>query len=78
MKTAVSIPDDVFAKVERLAKRAERSRSEIYSAALREYVARHVADEVTEAMNRACEAVGAEPDDFVATASQRVLARTEW
>jgi metal-responsive CopG/Arc/MetJ family transcriptional regulator len=28
MKTAVSIPDDVFEKVERFARRAKRSRSE--------------------------------------------------
>ena len=34
MKTAVSIPDEVFEKVERLARRARRSRSEVFSAAL--------------------------------------------
>jgi len=53
MKTAVSIPDDVFEKVERFARRARRSRSEVFSAALREYMARHAPDEVTEAINRA-------------------------
>lgn len=78
MKTAVSIPDDVFARVERLAKRARRSRSDVYSAALREYVARHAPDEVTAAMDRVCESVGIESDAFVATASRRVLTRTEW
>jgi metal-responsive CopG/Arc/MetJ family transcriptional regulator len=78
MKTAVSIPDDVFERVERLAKRARRSRSEVFSAALREYVARHTPDEVTEAMNRVCAAVNDEPDGFVTTAGRRVLERTEW
>ena len=63
MKTAVSIPDEVFEKVERLAERGRRSRSEVYSAALREYVARHAPDEVTDAMNRVCDEVGAEPDE---------------
>jgi metal-responsive CopG/Arc/MetJ family transcriptional regulator len=38
MKTAVSIPDALFEKVERLARREKRSRSELFSAALREYV----------------------------------------
>lgn len=57
MKTAISIPDDVFEQVERLAKRAGRSRSEVYRAALSEYIARHAPDEVTEAMNRVCDAV---------------------
>lgn len=78
MKTAVSIPDEVFEKVERLARRARRSRSEVFSAALREYVARHAPDEVTEAIDRVCAAVNEEPDAFVAAASRRVLERTEW
>jgi predicted transcriptional regulator len=77
MKTAVSIPDDVFNKVEKLARRTRRSRSEVFSAALREYVARHAPDEVTEALNRVCEEVE-RTDEFVAEASRRVLEITEW
>lgn len=78
MKTAVSIPDDVFEKVERLARRGKRSRSEVFSAALREYVARHSPDEVTEAINRVCDQVGDQRDEFVSAAAQRILERTEW
>jgi metal-responsive CopG/Arc/MetJ family transcriptional regulator len=78
MKTAVSIPDDVFDKVERLARRGRRSRSEVFSAALREYVARHAPDEVTEAMNRVWDAIGPDPDEFIRVAGRRVLERTEW
>jgi metal-responsive CopG/Arc/MetJ family transcriptional regulator len=78
MKTAVSIPDDVFEKVERLARRARRSRSEVFSAALKDYVARHAPDEVTAAMDRVCAEVNGPPDAFVAAASRRVLERTEW
>ena len=78
MKTAVSIPDEVFAKVERLARRSRRSRSAVFSAALQEYVARHTPDEVTEAMDRVCAAVTDERDGFVTTAARRVLERTEW
>ena len=78
MKTAVSIPDEVFEKAERLARRARRSRSEVFSAALREYLARHVPDEVTEAMDRVCAAVNDEPDGFVTAAARRVLEQTEW
>ncbi len=78
MKTAVSIPDEVFEKAERLARRARRSRSEVFSAALREYVARHAPDEVTEAMDRVCAAVNDEPDGFVTAAARRVLEQTEW
>lgn len=78
MKTAVSIPDEVFAKAERLARRSKRSRSQLFSAALSEYVARHAPDEVTEAMNRVCAEAGDAVDPFVATASRRVLERSEW
>src|SRR6266850_901662 len=75
MKTAVSIPDDVFQKAERLARRMKKSRSELFSNALAEYVARHAPDHVTEAMDQVCAEVGAEPDPFVAAASRRVLER---
>src|SRR5207302_10510760 len=49
MKTAISIPDDVYAEVERLARRLNRSRSRLYADAAREYVARHDPDAVTDA-----------------------------
>ena len=78
MKTAVSIPDDVFEKVERLAKRSRKSRSEVYSAALREYVARHSPDEITEAINAVIDKVGDEPDPFVTEAARRILEKVEW
>jgi metal-responsive CopG/Arc/MetJ family transcriptional regulator len=78
MKTAVSIPDEVFTRVERLARRAGKSRSEVFSEALREYVARHAPDEVTEAMDRVCEQVQTEGNQFVCEAARRVLERTEW
>ena len=82
MKTAVSIPDDVFEGAERLARRTNRSRSRLFSDALKEYLARHTPDKVTEAMNRALaqigEEAGKESDSFVSSAARAVLERTEW
>lgn len=78
MKTAISIPDDVFKQAERLARRTKKSRSRLFSEALREYVARHSPEEVTEAMNRVCDEVGDTKDEFVAAAARRTLERTEW
>jgi len=78
MKTAVSIPDDVFERVDRFARRAKRTRSDVFSAALREYMARHSADEITEALNRAIDANGNERDEFAAQAARRTLEKTEW
>jgi metal-responsive CopG/Arc/MetJ family transcriptional regulator len=78
MKTAVSIPDEVYHGAERLARRAKKSRSRLYGDALREYLARHAPDEVTEAMNRACAEVGETKDPFVSSAARRILERSEW
>jgi metal-responsive CopG/Arc/MetJ family transcriptional regulator len=78
MKTALSIPDEVFKGAERLARRTRKSRSRLFSDAMREYVARHSPDEVTEAMNRACAEAGDDRDVFVGSAAHRALERSEW
>ena len=78
MKTAVSIPDEVFEKAERLARRTRKSRSEVFAAALREYVARHAPDEVTESINQGCDRVGDSDDRFARTAARRTLENAEW
>jgi metal-responsive CopG/Arc/MetJ family transcriptional regulator len=78
MKTAVSVPDDVFQSAERLARRERRSRSEVYSTALREYVARHSPDEITDAIDQVVADVGGTIDPFVATAGRQILERTTW
>jgi len=78
MKTAISLPKDVFEKAERLAIRARKSRSQLYCEALREYVARHSPDEITEALDRAIEENGQPEKRFVTVASNQTLARIEW
>jgi metal-responsive CopG/Arc/MetJ family transcriptional regulator len=78
MKTAISIPDEVFKGAERLARRTKKSRSQLFSDAVREYVARHAPDEVTEAMNRVCDEVGDQADEFVSAAARRILERSAW
>ena len=78
MKTAVSIPDQIFERAERLARRTRKSRSHVFSSALREYVARHSPDDVTEAMDRVCDQVGEQRDPFVARAARRTLEHSEW
>ena len=79
MKTAISLPDEVFYAAERHAQRMQKSRSRLYAEALVEYLARHAPDEVTEAMNSVIDQLG-DPvvDPFVTVAARRVLERTEW
>jgi predicted transcriptional regulator len=79
MKTAISIPDDVFAQADRLAAELKQSRSQLYSQAVREYLARHSPESITEALDE----VYSEPDDpdeasFLETVGRRALERSEW
>ena len=78
MKTAISVPDRVFRKAEQYARRANKSRSQLYSEAVAEYLARHVPDAITEAMDEVCARLGNQQDDFAVTASHRVLRRETW
>jgi metal-responsive CopG/Arc/MetJ family transcriptional regulator len=79
MKTAISIPDDVFQGAERFAKRTGKSRSQLFSDAVREYMARHASNAVTDAMDRVCAEMGnPKADAFVSAAARRILERSEW
>jgi metal-responsive CopG/Arc/MetJ family transcriptional regulator len=78
MKTAVSLPDRIFRAAEQHARRARKSRSQLYAEALAEYLARHAPDEVTEAMNRVAGQIEPGSDPFVVAAGRRVLERTDW
>jgi len=78
MKTAVSIPDDVFEDAERLASRLHTSRSKLYARALAEFVARHDDDRVTALMDEAVREAGGQGDAFVAAAAQQSVQRAEW
>ena len=78
MKTAVSIPNELFDVAERLARRTRKSRSRLFSDALREYVARRSPEKITEEMDQALAQIGESNDPFVAAASRRRLERSEW
>lgn len=78
MRTTISIPDAVFEEAERLVAELQTSRSQLYSRALQEFVARHSPERVTEAMNRVIHEVGGEADEFSRRAARRVLERLEW
>lgn len=78
MKTAVSVPDEVFERAELTAKRLKLSRSELYSRALADYLARHTEDQVTAAMDAAIEQHGQPRDEVVVQNGRRLLESTEW
>lgn len=78
MKTAISIPDDVFHSAERLARRLNKPRSQLYAEAMREYLARHDPGEITEALNRVLDQLDPTPDPVLAETARRILERSEW
>ncbi len=51
MKTAISIPDEIFSAAERAAKNLGVSRSELYTNAVREFVARYGRENITKKLN---------------------------
>jgi predicted transcriptional regulator len=78
MKTAISLPDDLFEAADELAERTELSRSELYARALREYLERHDPDQVTARLDL----LAAEIDTSIAPemkrAARKLLERSEW
>jgi predicted transcriptional regulator len=78
MKTAISVPDEVFERGELAAKRLRLSRSELYSRALADFIARHTEEEVTAAMNTAIERNGQPRDAAVIANGRRLLESSEW
>jgi len=51
MKTAISIPDDLFKKVEKLAREEKTSRSQIFCKAIELYIEKIKAQKLLEALN---------------------------
>lgn len=77
MKTAISIPDDIFAEADQLARRLNTSRSELYSRAVREYVARHSSSQVSQSLDMLVDELGVE-SDFATRAACSTFEHSEW
>ncbi len=77
MKTAVSIPNDVFREAERLTRELGKSRSQLYAEALKEYLARHDPDSVTAALNDVYDSLDSQLDPALAAVGMDVLRRRQ-
>ena len=78
MKTAISLPDDVFAASDALAKRLGLSRSALIAAALTEFLAKHRTSKISERLNAVYSAEESRVDAATAGAQRAVLRRSEW
>ena len=85
MKTAISIPDGLFAAADKLARRLGLSRSELYRTALVEYMVAHDQSQVTEQLDDIYREVGSSGLDPALARMQQAslvqqasLAKDDW
>jgi predicted transcriptional regulator len=78
MKTAISLPDEVFEQAERLASRLKVSRSELYAKALQDFVRRHAPDAITDTYDRICAEIESGPEPFLGRAARKSFKRVDW
>ncbi len=78
MKTAISVPEAIYDAAERLARRLQKSRSQLYAEAMAAYLLRHDSQALTAAYDRVLETLNPQSDPFVEASARRVLTRSEW
>jgi hypothetical protein len=80
MKTAISVPDPTFARVDAAAARLGVSRSEFYARAAERWLLELERESVTARIDATLADAGdaTEDDAFVAEAARRTAARSSW
>lgn len=78
MKTAISLPDDLFESADALAKRLGVSRSELYATAVAEFLAKHQDAKVTERLDEVYGHLPSRLERPLRRAQRRSLRSTEW
>ena len=76
MKTAISVPDELFHEVEKIAKEQHYSRSEVFVAALREYLERRRSAKLLAALNEAYSAAESSEEYTVREKSRKRYAKS--
>lgn len=77
MKTAISVPDDLFASADALARRLGLSRSALYATAVAEFLAKHTTSEVTEQLDRLYASESSRLNAAMQQAQARTLRRSD-
>ena len=78
MKTAISIPDELFSSADSLARKLGISRSRLFATALAEYLAKHRTAKVTERLNAVYATEPSQLENATRRAQRRIIARSEW
>jgi predicted transcriptional regulator len=78
MKTAVSLPDDLFASAEALAERLGVSRSHLFATALAEFLAKHQGRKVTAQLDAVYSTQSSSLDPAVRRAQAKAISTDTW
>jgi hypothetical protein len=78
MKTAVSLPDDLFRMAEAAARKLRMSRSQLYATAIAEFLERRKTSRITERLNKVYSKERSALDPAWHSAQLRSLAREDW
>lgn len=78
MKTAISVPDDIFELSEKLAKQLKVSRSKIFAMGVKKLAEEYDDDEITKQLNEFYENEPAELDPVVMKMALMSLPKEEW
>ena len=78
MKTAISLPDELFRAGDALAKELKLSRSALYARALERYIARQREDEITAQLNAVYATESSELDPAILRAQLETLEFKQW
>jgi metal-responsive CopG/Arc/MetJ family transcriptional regulator len=78
MKTAISLPDELFQQVDALAKQLGIPRSQLYARALNEYLAAHGPEHVTAALDAVYSRTDSSLDPNIVAAQAATLSEDNW
>lgn len=78
MKTAISLPDPVFAEAEALAKQLGLSRSELYTKALQAYLRKYNQNQILNKLNQVYSQESSELDPVLAKMQLMSLPSEDW
>jgi hypothetical protein len=78
VKTAISLPDDLFRKAEAAARKLRLSRSQLYAAAIGEFLERRRTSKITERLNEIYSEEPAKLDPALHLAQTKSLESDSW
>ena len=73
MKTAISIPDDIFVSAEKMAKKLGIPRSRLFTRAIEEFLENHSKEEITKKLNKIYNPKSDKTIEVVQNASIQIL-----